>query len=146
MSVSLREKAIAAYEASDLRKQDTQRKKALVNEIAHFFHRMGVSASINDNPFRFDDLLFYASELRLGSGDIYGYEVIAARPCPACKKYIEATVSERFIDNEQMVENEDGNVGPVEFGRWLLEPHLCEFSLEQRKTVKGFAERPKSTA
>jgi hypothetical protein len=135
--MSLREKAIAAYEASDLKKQDIERKKDLIREIAHFIQRLRVSVIVNDNPFRHDDLLFYASELSDSSG-LYGYEVSVARQCATCKEYIELTVSVRFIEKGVMVESEDGNVTQIEFGRWLLQPHLCEFSPEQRKPVEGF--------
>jgi hypothetical protein len=137
--MSLREKAIAAYEASDLQQRDTERKKALINEIAHFFHGMPISVVINDNPFKFDGLIFYASELRMGSGKLFGYEVNVSRRCDACQEYIELTAQERFIDNENLIEN--SKVDLVQFGRWLLEPHLCEFSFDKRKPVEGFGRR-----
>ena len=138
--MSLREKFIAAYESSELRQQDTERKKALIAEIARFFARTGlVSLMINDNPFRIDDLIFYASELSDSDG-IYGYQLAVSRRCDACKEYMEQTVNETFVEaGGRLVNSPDGSLSAVEFGRWLTEPHLCEFSLEERKPVKGFA-------
>lgn len=55
----MREKLIAAYEESELKKQDTERKKALIAEIRRFFALTKlVSVMVNDNPFRIDDLIF----------------------------------------------------------------------------------------
>ena len=137
--MSLRDKVIAAYEASDLKKQDMTRKKALIDEIAHFFNRLAVvSLQVNDNPFTIEGIVFYASELRMASGELYGYQVDASRKCAACQQYIELMVSERFIENGRLRDTVEFDVGPAEFGRWLLEPHLCEFSIDQRKPIQGF--------
>ena len=138
--MSLREKFIAAYEASELKQQDTERKKALIAEIARFFARTKlVSVMINDNPFRIDDLIFYASELADSDG-IYGYQLAVSRRCDACKQYIDQMVNETFVEaGGRLVNSPDGSLSAVAFGRWLIEPHLCEFSLEERKPVKGFS-------
>ena len=137
--MALREKFIAAYEVSELKKQDTERKKALIAEIARFFARTKlVSIVINDNPFRIDDLIFHASELSDSDG-IYGYHLAVSRRCDACKEYIAETVNETFIEDGRLVNSANGSLSAAEFGRWLIEPHLCEFSLDDRKPVKGFA-------
>jgi hypothetical protein len=138
--MSLREKFIAAYEASELKQQDIERRKALIAEIARFFARTKlVLVMINDNPFRIGDLIFYASELSDSNG-VYGYQLAVSRRCDACKEYIEQIVNETFVEaGGQLVNSPDGSLSALEFGRWLTELHLCEFSLEERKRVKGFA-------
>jgi hypothetical protein len=122
----LGENAIAAYESSLLKEAGLKRHEGAVREITGFLKKFGISLYVNANPFRIDDLIFYASPLEDVDG-LFGYELSAARQCNNCKQYV--------------VLNIENSTDPERFGQWLLEPHLCEFYSEERKTIKGFSDR-----
>jgi hypothetical protein len=126
--INLRQKTIAAYEASPLKKADVEKNKAAFSLIKHFLSILGVNVEVNSNPFEVDEIRFYVDPLEDSDG-IYGYDVMASRKCSSCGERIVMSVKNYNFDK----------YSPEMFGRWLSEPHLCEFRDEKDvRTPVGF--------
>jgi hypothetical protein len=115
--VSLQEKAIATYEASQLKKADVEKNKKAVNLIRQFLLIFGAAVEVDANPFEVDGIRFYVDPLAFSDGEIYGYSIMASRGCPRCGERIVTSVKDYELDQYD----------PARFGQWLSEPHLCEF-------------------
>jgi hypothetical protein len=63
-NIKLREKAIAAYEASDLKKVDVENDKKAFTLIRQFLLTFGVNVEVNSNPFEVDGIRFYVDPLK----------------------------------------------------------------------------------
>jgi hypothetical protein len=124
----LKEKAIAAYEASALRKQDLEEQREAIDRIQSFLNKCGVVAEVKSNPFEIDGISFYGSAFTDVDGKILGYNVSASRPCSKCGVELVLQISE--FKRQITIE---------EFGRWLSLSHLCEFEKEKpSRTKAGF--------
>jgi hypothetical protein len=122
----LKEKAIAAYEASALKKSDVEKNKESAKRIKQFLSKFGIDAEVTSNLFEIDGIRFYAFPHEDQDG-VYAYGIMASRECSQCGERIVL----EFADYEKFT--------PEMFGRWLVKPHLCEFTDEKvdRKRI-GF--------
>lgn len=58
-----REKALAAYEASDLKRQDREKNETATNCIMHVLKSFGVDAQVNSDIYRLGFFLFPGNNL-----------------------------------------------------------------------------------
>jgi hypothetical protein len=122
----LREKAVAAYEESALKRKDVEKNREAAKRIKQFLSKFRIDAEVNSNLFEIDGIRFYSFPIEDQDG-VFGYGIMASRKCSQCGERIVL----RFEDWEEY--------GPEMFGQWLSKPHLCEFTdeKEERKRI-GF--------
>ncbi len=116
--MTLTEKAIAAYEASSLRRQDLKKSEALLSKIQHFLALFDIKdVKVDSNPFEIDGLRLYVDPMEDVDG-IFGYMITISRQCPRCKADLTFEVT---VDSDAAL-----------IGRWLSEVHPCEFKARKR--------------
>ena len=113
----LKEKAIAAYEASPLKKADVEKNKKAISIIKQLISKFGIDIEVDSNPIEIDGIRFYSSPLEDSDG-IYGHRVMASRKCSQCGERIVMEVADYDLDKYR----------PAMFEQWLSRPHLCEFA------------------
>jgi hypothetical protein len=125
----LKEKALAAYEASDLKQQDVEKNKEAASRIKRFLSKIGIDEEVKSNLFEIDGIRFHAFPYEDEDG-VYGYGIMASRQCTQCLVRIVL----KFDDYED--DDEEG-FSPAMFGQWLSKSHLCEFAneKEERKRI-----------
>jgi|SRR6266404_2540774 len=125
-SPGLREKAVAEYEASDLKQQDIERTKIAASWIKKFLETLGIEANVESDLFEIDSIRFYGYE---ESDFPRSYSVAASYRCTTC--------GERMV--EQVVVCDWIKFSPASFGQWLKNPHPCEFVVDKTDRKKiGF--------
>src|SRR5438552_3520082 len=76
-------KAIAAYEQSDLRRQDVLGNQEAIEKIRQFLRKYDPDVQVTSNPFEIDGVRFYSHTLGIEDAEL-GYMVRASRECPDC--------------------------------------------------------------
>ena len=94
----LKEKAIAAYEASDLKQQDIARNKGAANCIREALGKFGIETDVTSDVFEIEGIRFYAYGFEDNEG-IYAYAVGASCLCPDCKERIVKKVATFEVDH-----------------------------------------------
>ena len=77
----LRDRAIAAYEASDLKQRDRTRNKGAANCIREVLRKLGIETDVASDVFEIEGIRFYAQRYEDAEG-IYGYDVRGLVPLP----------------------------------------------------------------
>jgi hypothetical protein len=83
----LKDKAIAAYEASNLRQQDITRNEGAAHCIREVLRQLGIETEVASDVFETEGIRFYADRFEDEAG-IYAYAVDASCECPDCKRRI----------------------------------------------------------
>jgi hypothetical protein len=120
------QKALALYEASELKQQDVNADKACADKIKSYLRKFEIEAEVSSNPFEIEGISFY-SEPVVWEGKIIYYGLMASRECSKCKA---RPVLDITIEDEDIIT-------PEMFGQWLSRPHLCEFKRENQERI-GF--------
>lgn len=131
----LKEKAITAYEQSDLKREDVKKNQTAANCIKLTLIKFGIDAEIDSDVFEIDGIRFFAYSM--GDTEIYAYLVMASLECSSCgdRRVLDVASFENKAENPVYYKE----ISIEQFGQWLAKPHLCEFlKRKQEKPTIGF--------
>lgn len=122
----LRDKAIAAYEASDLKQKDLEKTREAASKMQEVLSKFGIHTEGTSTLYEIDGIRFSACFYEDEDG-IFAYGVIASRKCSQCGEWIELNIAP--FGKEISIE---------EFGQWLANPPSgCTNDKQARKLGFG---------
>jgi hypothetical protein len=124
----LKDKAIAAYEASELKKEDEKKNQQAIEAIRFVLSSFGYETTVSSDVFLVENLLFAAEDFFSGQHRQTAYKVTVYRLCSKCSKAVELELG-TYISLYGKPDFRGKKVD--EFGQWLALRHNgCKLQIE----------------